>query len=75
MLPSVLQHVVPWQRVINAAGGISHRGDIFRPERQRELLEREGVRFDRGGKVDLKRVLWPGPKKEWMTKLRSEFPF
>ena len=35
---------VPWQRVVNAQGGISigARGDT----RQRRVLEREGVRFD-----------------------------
>ena len=75
MLPPMLVRVVPWQRVINSAGGISHRGDIARPEQQREVLEAEGVRFSRGGKVDLKRVRWAGPKREWLTKLRHEFPF
>jgi len=75
MLSPMLARVVPWQRVINAAGGISHRGDIARPEQQRELLEAEGIRFSRGGKVDLKRLRWVGPKREWLTKLRHEFPF
>src|SRR5574341_2316344 len=28
MLPPALGHIVPWQRVINSAGGISHRGDV-----------------------------------------------
>jgi hypothetical protein len=41
----------------------------------RELLEAESVGFDRSGKVDLKRVRWPGPQREWLTKLRHEFPF
>jgi methylated-DNA-protein-cysteine methyltransferase-like protein len=75
MLPPALQRVVPWQRVINAAGCISHRGDILRPDMQRARLESEGVRFDRRGKVDLRRLRWPGPKREWVTKLRHEFPF
>ena len=75
MLPPMLVRVVPWQRVINSTGHISHRGDIFRPEEQRELLEAEGVRFDRGSKVDLQRQRWAGPKREWLTKLRHEFPF
>ncbi len=75
MLPPMLVRVVPWQRVINAGGSISHRGDIARPERQRELLEAEGIRFSRGGKVDLQRLRWPGPKREWRTKLRHDFPF
>lgn len=75
MLPPLLVHVVPWHRVINSAGHISYRGDILRPDLQRERLEREGVRFDRSGKVDLQRRRWAGPKREWLTKLRHEFPF
>ena len=30
-LPHSLAHKVPWQRVINAAGKISYKGDFFRP--------------------------------------------
>ncbi|MBK6795054.1 MAG: MGMT family protein [Anaerolineales bacterium] len=42
---------VPWQRVINSQGKISERPGA---ERQRPLLEAEGVVFDAKGKVDLK---------------------
>ncbi|MCW5889204.1 MAG: MGMT family protein [bacterium] len=62
---------VPWQRVINAAGRCSHR-DGFMAGVQQDLLEREGVVFDARGHVDLKRVRWAGPKREWVTKLRRE---
>lgn len=48
---------VPWQRVINAQGKISQRAGS---ERQRRLLEQEGVAFV-NDKVDLKRYQWPGP--------------
>jgi methylated-DNA-protein-cysteine methyltransferase related protein len=75
MLPPMLVRVVPWQRVINSAGRISHRGDIMRPDVQRQRLEAEGIRFSRGGTVDLRRARWAGPKREWVTKLRNEFPF
>src|SRR5258705_3525879 len=40
---------VPWQRVINAQGKISPRPGA---ERQRLLLEEEGVAFDERGKID-----------------------
>jgi methylated-DNA-protein-cysteine methyltransferase-like protein len=45
---------VPWQRVINARGGISTYGG-----EQRRLLESEGVQFDLQGLVDLERWGWP----------------
>src|SRR5512140_3143503 len=64
MLPRPLHRVVPWQRVINAAGRISYRGDLFRPDEQRDLLVAEGIAFSRGGVVDLKRFLWRGPRRE-----------
>lgn len=72
MLPRPLVGVVPWQRVINASGRISFRGDVLRPELQRDLLEREGVEFSRAGTINLRRFLWQGPRKEWGTQLKSE---
>jgi len=62
---------VPWHRVISAAGRCSHR-DGFSASVQRDLLEREGVRFDRRGHLDLKKVRWAGPRREWTTRIRSE---
>jgi methylated-DNA-protein-cysteine methyltransferase-like protein len=50
-LPKDRAQEVPWQRIINAQGRISFKGDLARAERQRKLLEREGVRFDDTGKV------------------------
>ncbi|MBV6397364.1 MAG: DNA base-flipping protein [Anaerolineales bacterium] len=47
---------VPWQRVINAQGRISERPGA---ERQRALLEQEGVAFVKD-KVDLKKFGWKG---------------
>jgi len=47
---------VPWQRVVNARGEISLPGSSA--VRQRTRLEREGVRFDARGRIDLDRFLW-----------------
>ncbi len=51
---------VPWQRVLNAQGKISLRPGSG-GQRQRQLLEAEGVIFDPQGRVDLKRFGWEGP--------------
>ncbi len=59
---------VPWQRVINCKGEISARSRGDGSLRQRKALEREGVRFDRKGRVDLLKVRWRGPK----TKRQSD---
>jgi methylated-DNA-protein-cysteine methyltransferase-like protein len=48
---------VPWHRVLSAAGRIS-LGDVAGAVTQRLLLEREGVRFDATGRVDLERYQW-----------------
>jgi methylated-DNA-protein-cysteine methyltransferase-like protein len=50
---------IPWHRVINAQGRVSMRregpgGSII----QQQLLEREGVVFDGGGRVSLVRFGW-----------------
>lgn len=46
---------LPWHRVVNSKGEISLRGGA---DRQRELLEAEGVSFQDSGKIDLKKFLW-----------------
>lgn len=48
---------IPWQRVINAQGGIStYRVGVG--ELQRALLAHEGVEFDPSGRCDLERFGW-----------------
>jgi methylated-DNA-protein-cysteine methyltransferase-like protein len=54
-----LLDLVPWQRVISSSGRCSHR-DGFWADVQRDLLAREGIRFDGRGRVDLKRTRWKG---------------
>ena len=52
---------LPWQRVINSRGTISLRAQAG--ERQRSLLEREGVQFGLHGRIELARYLWLGSSK------------
>ena len=52
---------VPWQRVINSKGEISERAGA---ERQRLLLEQEGVQFDAKNRIDLKKYGWNGQPGE-----------
>jgi methylated-DNA-protein-cysteine methyltransferase related protein len=47
---------LPWQRVVNAQGGISTRAD--HAALQRRLLEREGIRFDSHGRLSLATFQW-----------------
>jgi methylated-DNA-protein-cysteine methyltransferase-like protein len=54
--------VLPWHRVINSRGKISIRAGNDHHRLQRKLLEREGVEFNKSGKIDLRRFLWIGPK-------------
>ena len=63
---------VPWHRVINAQGKISIPESSPWHQKQKELLQEEGVVFIKG-KVDLKRygyqgavdrLLWGGPVEE-----------
>ena len=49
---------LPWHRVINSRGEVSPRSRGDSHELQRELLEAEGVAFDEGGRVDLRRYQW-----------------
>jgi methylated-DNA-protein-cysteine methyltransferase-like protein len=50
---------IPWHRVVNARGEISHRraaegGELL----QQRLLENEGVEFDGVERIDLARFQW-----------------
>ncbi len=49
---------VPWHRVVNAQGRVSPRAEPGADRLQRARLEREGVRFDPRGRIDLERVRW-----------------
>lgn len=55
---------VPWQRVINVKGEISRRKNSDVDLIQRQLLEAEGIVFDKRGTIDLDRYGWSGPE-DW----------
>ena len=61
---------VPWQRVINSQAKISPRPGA---EKQRMLLEQEGVKFDERGKINFELFGWNGPDAEWCRE-RGLFP-
>lgn len=56
---------VPWQRVINASGNISSKGDIARAELQRRLLSDEGIVFNRRGTCSLGEYRWQPQDQFW----------
>jgi methylated-DNA-protein-cysteine methyltransferase-like protein len=49
---------VPWHRVINSRGEISRRAEPVYEQIQRELLEDEGIAFDKGNKISLANYQW-----------------
>ena len=48
---------LPWQRVVNSTGHISSKGNIPRAELQKELLQSEGIVFNKEH-ISLKTYLW-----------------
>jgi alkylated DNA nucleotide flippase Atl1 len=51
---------IPWQRVINHKGEISHRKHGGGAENQRKRLTSEGISFNLKGRIDLRRYGWTG---------------
>ncbi len=60
-LPSHLESVVPWHRVVSTKG-ISARRSPQGSWRQRDLLVGEGIEVRRSGSIDLNRFGWDGPR-------------
>jgi methylated-DNA-protein-cysteine methyltransferase-like protein len=52
---------VPWQRIVNSRGKISVRADGGSNLLQRDLLEIEGVCFDKTSRIDLNVHGWNFP--------------
>jgi methylated-DNA-protein-cysteine methyltransferase-like protein len=51
---------VPWWRVVNSRGEVSIRGVQHGEILQRTLLEREGIRFARNGRISWELYGWQG---------------
>lgn len=51
------KHNLPWHRVVNAKGSISLRKS-HGYELQKKLLKKEGIKFDKDDKIDLKKFQW-----------------
>jgi len=48
---------LPWHRIVNSKGGISLKRN-YGYEIQKELLKKEGVKFDQNDRIDFKNYLW-----------------
>ncbi len=55
---------IPCHRVVNRFGEISGSFAFGGGDRQRELLEAEGVEFTAEGKVDMEKCMWNGLYEE-----------
>jgi len=55
---------IPWQRVVNSAGQVSARTSGDGAQRQRQLLQDEGIVFTKAGKLKFDDCGWAGPEPE-----------
>jgi methylated-DNA-protein-cysteine methyltransferase-like protein len=63
---------IPWHRVINSQGAVSTgRVILAEPDRQRLMLEAEGVEFDALGHCDLSVYQWSPRQRAARAKLKT----
>jgi methylated-DNA-protein-cysteine methyltransferase-like protein len=63
---------IPWHRVINSRGGVSTgRVILAEPDRQRLMLEAEGVVFDARGHCDLSVYQWSPRQRAARARLKA----
>lgn len=61
VMHSANEENTPWHRVINAQGGCSTGRILIPPDKQRHMLEEEGVEFNSKGRCSLAQYQWsPG---------------
>lgn len=66
------QRNIPWHRVINSRGGVSTgRVILAEPDRQRLMLEAEGVVFDARGHCDLSVYQWSPRQRAARDRLKA----
>ncbi len=56
---------LPWHRVVNRRGAISLKPGAGY-ERQKEMLQREGIVFDERDRIDLERYRWEPDEKNFI---------
>lgn len=58
----------PWHRVINSQGRCSTGRVVLPADKQRLMLEHEGVQFDKTGRCDLETYIWKAPRRNTKRK-------
>jgi methylated-DNA-protein-cysteine methyltransferase-like protein len=62
----------PWHRVVNAQGGCSTGRVLIPHDKQKRMLEAEGIVFSKAGRCDLETYLWiPGKRSGRTAEERS----
>jgi methylated-DNA-protein-cysteine methyltransferase-like protein len=56
---------LPWHRVVNRLGAISLKSGAGY-EKQKEMLQKEGIVFDERDRIDLERYLWEPDGKSFI---------
>ena len=69
--PAELQ--IPCHRVVNKAGAMAPGYVFGGAEKQRAMLEREGVTFKTDGRINMSKHLWQSETKQ--SSLQGELPF
>jgi|SRR5687767_8543346 len=73
VMHSANEENTPWHRVINAQGACSTGRILIPPDKQRRMLEEEGVEFNSKGRCRLDQYQWsPGPAESGRVDLQNQ---